>query len=81
LEARKIDNFSIEVDKVTPAITTTVTYDRAFLEQQRKDIIKSSDNFVAARMKEIQEIDELLRLCDEQGVILKPIEPAAETLE
>jgi len=69
----KISDSSIEMDKVTPEVRTTVKYERSFIEQQRKDIIKQSDDFVAARMKEVAECDAILSEMDRLGVVSKPV--------
>jgi len=70
--ATKISDTEISMEKVTPEVRTTVKYERSFIEQQRKDIIKQSDEYVAARMKEVAECDAILKVMDELGIVSKP---------
>ena len=78
IEVKKLDDYTLEVTTTPPAPDPVVqTYDRGFLEQQLKDIQKQKDDFDAERDTEIAQVQKLLDLCDQQGVITKPIEQPA----
>ena len=75
MQATKIDDYTLSVTStpVTPA-PITQTYDRTFLENQLVAIQAQLDAFTQARQAELDEVNALLALCDEQGVISRPIE-------
>lgn len=77
METTKIDKFTIEVTK-DEVVTKTNTYDVNFLVRQKADIQQSLDEFTAARMAELAEVDELLGHCDKLGIVAKPPEPKPE---
>lgn len=69
--ARKVDDFSIEMEKVVPETRTTVKYDRKFLESQLVAIQAQKDAFDADRDRELAEVVALLKACDDAGVVAK----------
>ncbi|MBU1621814.1 MAG: hypothetical protein KJ604_20350 [Gammaproteobacteria bacterium] len=73
MDAVKIDEYTLEVTK-EEVVTKTSIYDINFLKKQKVDIQKSLDDFTAARLAEIAEVDELLDRCVAVGIIAKPVE-------
>jgi len=73
MDVVKIDEYTLEITK-DEIVTKTCTYDITFLKKQKVDIQKSLDDFTAARLAEIAEVDELLAKCVAVGIIVKPVE-------
>ena len=70
----KISDTSISMEKVTPAVTVTNTYERGFIESQIVAITAQRDAYVAQRNIEIKECEDILKAMDDLGVITKPID-------
>lgn len=81
MQAKKLDDFTLQVVS-TPVIPDpiTKTYDRGFLENQLVEIQKQLDDYTSARQAELDEVNTLLALCDEQGIVVKPVEESTELL-
>uniref|UniRef100_A0A6H2A0F2 Uncharacterized protein n=1 Tax=viral metagenome TaxID=1070528 RepID=A0A6H2A0F2_9ZZZZ len=76
METTKIDEYTLGVVKEEVVIKTT-TYDVDFLLRQRTAIQQNLDDFTAARVAELAEVDELLSRCENLGITPRP-EPPAE---
>ncbi|MFH2032630.1 MAG: hypothetical protein ABIJ40_18690 [Bacteroidota bacterium] len=76
MKTTKIGDYTLEVTK-DEVITSTSTYDIGFLLNQKIAIQKSLDDFTAARVAELAEVDELLSRCENLGITPRP-EPPAE---
>ncbi len=62
----KLTDTSIEVTKQQDA--TKVAYEYGFLINQKAQIIKSCNDYLQARQKEIDEVDALLAECEKLGI-------------
>ncbi len=63
----------------TVATVTTATYELSFLYEQRAAIENQKAEQIAARDKELAEVDELIAEAGKLGVKVRPVEDAAET--
>ena len=63
--------FTIQIDKTIPEKVETVTYDRAFIEQQIISITEQRDEELAAREAELAECQAILKEMDKAGIISK----------
>lgn len=75
----KIDENTIQVEKVIPETTETNTYDYDFLLSQRDAIQKQADDFAAARQVELDEINGMIDQADSLGIVAKPVEELLRT--
>jgi uncharacterized membrane protein len=73
---RKVDDYTIEITETKEPVVTIKEYDINFLLQQRKDIQAQKDAFDAARDRELAEVDSLLKYCEENMLVSKPIKAA-----
>lgn len=69
----KIDAHTLQVEK-TKSTTKIVKYDFDFLLKQRARIIADSTAYALARHKEIVELDSLIVIAKNLGIISKPKE-------
>ena len=72
--ATKISDTSISMDKVTPAVTVTNTYERGFIEGQIKSITAQRDAYVAARQVELDECNAIIAEMDKLGILTAKVE-------
>ena len=73
--ATKVSDTEIEMDKVTPEVRTTVTYERGFIEKQILNIQAQKDAYDAQRDAEIKECEDILKAMDDLGIVAKVTEP------
>jgi hypothetical protein len=77
---QKVNDNTLSVDEVYPQRTETKTYDYFSLLERRNTITKQMNDYIAARQKELDEIESLIALADGVGVALpvppNPVEPA-----
>ena len=69
----KVDAQTIQVEKIIPETTETVSYDYDFLLSQRDAIQKQADTFAAARQAELDEVNNIISQCDSLGIVSKEI--------
>lgn len=82
LVARKIDDNTVEFDKPVTVTYPKVTFERGYLENQRKSIIAQRDEMIAAKERELAEVDAFLNKMDEMGIVAKPVvEPVKEEVK
>jgi DNA polymerase III alpha subunit (gram-positive type) len=75
MDAKKIDDYSIEITKQAPMPDPIkVTYERAFIEQQIKNITEQRDSLIALKESELKECTDILKEMDAQGIVVKPVE-------
>ena len=67
MDAKKIDEFTIEVTKEVVK-TDVKKYDYNFLLHQRKCIEEDLAKFTAARQAELAEVDALIKECEKLGI-------------
>lgn len=68
MDAKKIDDYNIEITKTEPVKEVKNTYQRDFIEKQIKDIIASRDAFVAQRDIELDECNAIIVEMDKLGI-------------
>jgi hypothetical protein len=79
MNATKLTNNSISVEKTTEPIVTTYDYD--FLVSQKSAIIKQANDFLSARQSELDDVQALLDQCDQLGVVAREMpQPLQENL-
>lgn len=78
-EARKIDDSTIEIDRLVPAVTNTVRHNRKDLESRLASFVakKVSDDYIYEQ--QVKEITDLLNLCDDVGVVAVEVTPIEVT--
>lgn len=71
---RKIDDTTIEIDCRVPEVTTTKRHNRQDLEGRLASLLakKKSDDYI--HDQQIKQITDLLKLCDDAGVLPIKIE-------
>jgi len=69
----KVSDSVIIMEKVTPEVRTTVTYERGFIEKQILNIQSQKDAYDAQRDAEIKECQDILKAMDDLGI--KATEP------
>ena len=71
MEYTKEDSMTLKV--VTPTVTTeeVQTYNIDFLKEQEVSILKSKNDFIEVRDKELAEVRTLIAKCKELGIISK----------
>jgi hypothetical protein len=74
MQAVKVDNFTLSITKIpqTPDPVTS-TYTREYLENQLVAIQGQQDSDNEKREAEKVEVQALLDLCDEQGIVSKTV--------
>ena len=66
----KVDAYTLQIEK-SESITKIVTYDYDFLLEQRVRIIADVKQYVLLRKKEIAELDSLIFIAKNLGIISK----------
>ena len=66
----KVDDYTLQIEK-SESITKIVTYDYDFLLEQRVRIIADVKQYVLLRKKEIAELDSLIFIAKNLGIISK----------
>ena len=75
MQATKVDEFTISVDKIIPETTVTNTYERSFIEQQIISIQAQKDAYDAQRDAELADCQAILDAMDAQGIVAQPADP------
>jgi len=73
MDAKKIDEFTIEVTKETVQ-TVVQKYDINFLLSQKKAIEEDLAKFTEARQAELSEVNALIAECEKLGIKAKEVE-------
>jgi len=74
MEAKKIDEFTIEVTKEIPAKAVAQRYDYSFLLSQKKAIEEDLAKFTEAGQAELAEVNALIAECEKLGIKAKEVE-------
>jgi hypothetical protein len=77
MTAEKVDDNTIQITTQPIQLDPVVqTYDYDFLLSQRDAIQAQMDEQMAQRQAELDEVNALIELADEQGIVAKPAQPA-----
>ncbi len=68
---RRIDNNTMEFDEQFSSTNKKISFERGFLEEQRKNIVAQRDEMIALKEKELAEIDGYLAEMDKNGIVVK----------
>lgn len=68
-EVIKVDDHTIQADKVIPEVIIPTKYDYGFLKKQRATIQEQKDRDNAQRDVELAEVDYLIAEADKLGVV------------
>jgi len=74
METKKVDDYTLEVIKPVTITYPSVSFDRGYLESQRKSIVTHLEEYTKAREAEIAEIDGYLKEMDKLGIKVRPVE-------
>lgn len=80
MTAIKVNENTLRVNKVIAEKVESNTYDVAFLKSQLVAIQAQKDMDNANRDKELAEVNALLELCNEQGIVEK-VDPKVENTQ
>lgn len=72
MDAKKVDEFTIEVTKEIPVQTVVQKYDYNFLLTQKKAIETDRARYIEQRDKELAEVNALIAECEKLGIKAKP---------